>query len=283
VAGALVCGPRSAGGRLTTDRQALARAGDARHPTFLRLARRYARRRVAAGLDGLWVEGLDEARAALADRPLIFAANHVAWWDPILLVLLDEALGGLGWAVMDARNLRALPFLGWLGALPLDRSDPGRSRQCLHSCAELLDRPGRALWIFPQGRQRPAHLRPLDLKGGLALMHAHRPVDVVAVSLNYIYLERDRPAALVRFSAPMRASAVAGAALLPAVESALLDGLEAIDIAATAATDGRRARTHPHEPLPGFAPLVSPRGRATQDGLGGRALRAVGRRESHAG
>jgi len=259
-------------------RQALARAGDMRRPAFLRRARTYARYRVARSLDGLWVSGLDDARAALAGRPLIFAANHVAWWDALLLLVLDEALGGLGWAVMDSGNLHKVPFLGWVGALPLDRSSPERSRQCLENSAALLDRPGRALWIFPQGRQRPAHLRPLDLKHGLETLHSSNPVDVVAVSVNYVFLEKNRPAAVVRFSAPMPAATtggIGGPALLPAVESALLDGLAAIDVAATAATDGRRARTHPRDPLPGFDPLVRPAGSAAQDGIGTRLLRAL--------
>lgn len=241
--------------------RALARAGDTRQAAFLRLARGYARRRVSRGLDGLWVSGLHGARAALAQRPLILVANHVAWWDALLLLPLDEALGGTGWAMMDSRNLRTLPFLGWVGALPLDRSSPQRSRECLQSCAALLDRPGRGIWVFPQGRQRPAHLRPLDLKSGLGIMHAHRPVDVVVVSINYVFLERARPAAVVRFSAPIDGASLigpGGQALLPTVEKALLDGLDAIDVAAIAATDGRRARTHPGDPLPGFVALVPP-------------------------
>jgi len=245
------------------DAQVLARAGDTRKEAFLRLARPYARRRVARGLDGLWVSGLAEARAALAQRPLIFVANHVAWWDALLLLPLDDALGGTGWAVMDSRNLRSLPFLGWVGALPLDRSSPQRSRECLQSYADLLDRPGRGIWVFPQGRQRPAHLRPLDLKTGLSVMHARRPVDLVVVSIDYVFLERSRPAAIVRFSAPIAGGGPAGegeagSALLAAVESALLEGLDAIDVAVLAATDGRRARTHPQDPLPGFVPLVAP-------------------------
>ncbi len=240
------------------DRRARARAGETRHPAFLRVARRYTRRRISRRLDGLWVSGLDEARAALAGRPLIFAANHVAWWDALLLLPLDEALGGMGWAVMDARNLRRLPFLGWVGALPLDRSSPERSRGCLQSCAELLDRPGRAMWIFPQGRQRPAHLRPLDLRPGLQTLHATSAVDLVAVSIDYVYLERARPAAVVRFSPPICGRDVGGEAVLPAVESAILDGLAVIDDAVREATDGRRARTHPHDPLPGFTALIRP-------------------------
>lgn len=241
------------------DRQALARAGDTRRPAFLAVARAYTRRRVARHLDGVWVAGLDEARTALAGRPLIFASNHVAWWDTLLLVVIDAALGGQGWALMDAANLRKLRFLGWVGALPLDRSSTENSRRCLESSADLLDRPGRCLWIFPQGRQRPAHLRPLDLKPGVAILHARKPVDVIAVSLDYVFLERDRPAAVIRFAAPMLAREIGGQALLPAVENALLDGLAEIDAAAIAATDGRRARSHPDDPLPGFVPLIRPR------------------------
>ena len=264
---------------MNSDRKALARAGDSRRPAFLRVTRPYARRRVACGLDGLWVHGLADARAALADRPIIFAANHVAWWDPLVLLVLDKALGGVGWAMVDSRSIRTMPFLGWLGALPLDRSNPDRARECLQSCAELLDRPGRAMWIFPQGRQRPAHLRPLDLKGGLSVLHDHNPVDMVVVSLDYVFLERDRPAALVRFSTPISGAVVGGPLL--AAETALLDGLDVIDSAVRAATDGRRGRSHPHDPFPGFSALVAPRGRAIQDGIGPRLLRAAGRGEPH--
>lgn len=238
-----------------SDRQALARAGDHRHPRVLGFARPYARRRIARKLDGLWVSGLDEARAVLSTRPVIFAANHVAWWDALLLLPLDEALGGLGWAVMDSRNLKKLPFFGWIGALPLDRSSPERSHQCLQSCVALLDRPGRALWIFPQGRQRPAHLRPLDLKPGLQTMYDTNPVDIIAVSVNYVFLEKSKPAAIVRFSPPVP---VREGRVIEAVESELLAGLHEIDAAAALATDGRRARTHPNDPLPGFIPLVPP-------------------------
>ncbi len=265
------------------DRRALDRAGDTRRPAFLSYARVYSRRRVAHGLDGVWVAGLENARAALATRPMIFAANHVAWWDTLLLLVLDEALGGTGWAMMDATNLRRLPFMGWVGALPLDRTSHERSRQCLDASADLLDRPGRALWIFPQGRQRPAHLRPLDLKPGIGILHDRNPVDVVTVSLNYVFLERDRPAAVVQFSTPMTVGAVGGPSVMTTVEDSLLDGLAAIDVATIAATDGRRARTHPDDPLAGFHPLVRPAHSVAQYKLGERMLAALQHRRFGAG
>ncbi len=265
------------------DRRALALAGDTRREGVLRFARGYTRHRVSRHLDGLWVCGLAGARAALARRPLLFVSNHVAWWDALLLVVLDEALGGLGWAVMDARNLRGLPFLGWLGGLPLERGSPERGAECLRNCADLLDRPGRALWFFPQGRQRPAHLRPLDLRHGVEIMHAHNPVDVVAVSIDYVFLESPRPAAVVRFSEPIAAATLTGSTLRPALEAELLAGLAAIDAATVAATDGHRARTRPADPLPGFTALVRPVGFFTGNGLGARLMRSADRGGRRAG
>ena len=123
-------------------------------------------------------------------------------------------------------------------------------------------------------------------------MHACNPIDVVAVSVDYVFLERDRPAAIVRFSAPMPGGAfggesgretgveIGGAALLPAVERTLLDGLAVIDTAVIAATDGHRARRHPDDPLPGFVPLVRPPRSDAQNGLGARMLQLFDRRRS---
>jgi hypothetical protein len=56
----------------------------------------------------------------------------------------------------------------------------------------------------------------------------------------------------------------------------------AIDLAATAATDGR-ARSNPADPLPGFVPLVQPRRLVDAEALGGRLLEALRRRGFRAG
>ena len=197
-----------------------------RKPWFLSLARRYVRRRISGRMDGLHIGGLDAARALSARGPLLFAPNHVAWWDPLVLVALDEALGTEGYALMDATNLDKLPFLSWLGALPLDRRSPAASRAGLRLAAALADGPRRALWMFPQGRQRPAHLRPLDLKPGVGLLARLAGVPVVPVSLAYPFREAPVPAAAVVFGEPLDPRR---ADLLPALEAAIVTGLERID------------------------------------------------------
>jgi hypothetical protein len=48
------------------------------------------------------------------------------------------------------------------------------------------------------------------LKAGVRIMHARSPVDVIVVSLDYVFLERDRPAAIVWFCPPVPGVAVGG-------------------------------------------------------------------------
>ena len=232
----------------------------ARKTLAVRLARPYVRRRVSRDLEGLWVSGLEPARRLLAQGPVLFAANHVAWWDPMLLVLLDEALASEGYALMDAGNLARLPFFGWLGALPLGRGEAARTD--LAAAAAQLRGPGRALWIFPQGRQRPAHLRPLGLKAGVMALAEQSGVPVLPVSLQYAFREAERPAALVHFGEARPASAPARE-LLPWLEEALVSGLDTID-----------AFVDRHEGT--FDPLVAPPAASTQEGLGARVLSWLG-------
>ena len=224
----------------------------ARRPWFLALARRYVRRTLARRMDGVHVGGLDEARALAARGPVLFAPNHVAWWDPLLLVALDEALGTEGYALMDTANLRKLPFFGWLGAVPLQR---GSAREDLAVAAALADRPRRALWIFPQGRQRPAHLQPLDLKPGVAVLARLAQAPVVPVSLAYPFRDAPEPAAAVVFGEPLDPGRVD---LLEALEARIVAGLQRIDRFA----EGDEA----------LDTLIAGRGRSPQGGLGSRLL-----------
>lgn len=235
-----------------------------RSPWFLRLARPYARRLIGRSLDGLHVSGLEAARALVRDQPVLFAANHVAWWDPMLLLPLDEAIGSEGYAMMDAANLARLPFFGWVGAIPLDRSSPAASRSGLRGAVSLLDAPGRAVWIFPQGRQRPSWLRPLDLKPGARLLARLAGTPVVPVSLTYGFREAPQPAAVVRFGAPLRPRRQD---LMAALEAALIEGLDCND----RFIEGAGA---------GYATLVQARARRNEDGVGARILARVGQGET---
>ena len=236
-----------------------------RSPWFLALVRRYVRRRLARGLDGAYARGVERAREVARERPVILAANHVGWWDSFLVIAVDEALATEGYALMDAESVRALPFFARLGALPLERGGGASARAGLRDAAGRLDRAGRAAWIFPQGRHRPAHLRPLELEGGVRLLARLAPgAAVIPVAFQYAFGERPSPAAYVHLGEPL---AGGEAFRLEELEVALRAGLAEID----AALAGEAAP---------FAALVPSRARAPQEGMGSRLLGARGRTAS---
>ena len=140
---------------------------DSRKPWFKRLALRYVQKRVKNDLDGLWVDGLEACIELSQKGPIILAANHVAWWDAMLLLCIDEAMQTDGFAIMDSKNLRQLPFFKWVGAVGIQKDNPRQALKDLRSASQVLSAPHRSLWIFPQGHQRPAHLRPLNFKHGV--------------------------------------------------------------------------------------------------------------------
>lgn len=178
----------------------------------------YARWSIGRKLDGLWVRGVHHAREAIARGPVILATTHVSWWDGILLMPLDHALGRPGKAWMDAQNLQAVRFLAPLGVVPIDRRSPAAMRAGVRDAAAWLSAPGRALWVFPQGRQRPHHLRPLGLQRGHEILARSSGAAVVPVGLGYGFREADVPAAVVSFG-PVTTS----------LEEALATELDAVD------------------------------------------------------
>jgi Acyltransferase len=227
-----------------------------RSPRFLALARSYARRRLARGLDGLFVAGLEAARAEARERPFILAANHVGWWDSFLVVALDEALGTEGYALMDADSIRRLPFFARLGALPLERGGRASARAGLQAGAAMLDRPGRALWMFPQGRHRPAHLRPLGFAPGIRLLARMAPgASILPTAFQYAWREQPGPAAYVHLGRALPAAEMT----MESLEAAVEHGLGEID----AMLSGERAP---------FPALVAGRTRTPEHGLGARLL-----------
>ncbi len=225
-----------------------------RHPLAVRLWRAYCRWSLGRSLDGVWVAGLDSTRARLAEGPLILAATHVAWWDGLVVTVAGAALGAEDYVWVDAPTLRRLPWLARVGAVAVDRSGPASARAGIRDAAAVLDRPGRVLWVYPQGRQRPAWLRPLDLQPGVGLLARRADARVVPVALQYAFREDARPAAIVHFGAP-----VAPADL----EAALVEGLARVDHFLTTGD-------------PAFMPLVAPAGglvgARTDRGFGARLL-----------
>lgn len=176
-------------------------------------------------LDGLWVQGMDEATALLREGPVIFAANHVAWWDGIVMLTLAPRMGADNRFLVATHNVDKLGYLEAFGGIGFDRSNTATMLEGMESAAGWLDRPGRSLWVYPQGRYRPAHLRPLDLQPGVRLLHRLSGAPIVPVTLNLEWFLAHLPACAVTFGAPI----AGGRDVMQRLEAAMIDQLDEID------------------------------------------------------
>jgi len=132
--------------------------------------------------------GLDALRDALADDgSVLVVSNHTSWWDPIVAIwLCRRVLRVDAYAMMDAKNLRRLPFFAKVGAFGVDLDDPRDGARAMRYAVKLLRKPRRLVWIFAQGRETPITLRPLGFREGSAHIATLAPRAALAyVALRY--------------------------------------------------------------------------------------------------
>ncbi len=194
-------------------------------PAFAWLFRKAIAGHLREGLDGIYARGWRAARDRVAEGPVLLAPTHVAYWDTLLLLTIEDLLESDAYALMDRDNYDRLPFFGWIGAIPVERQ---QARRALRAAVDLLDRPRRLVIVFPQGRQRPAHLRPLDLQAGIATLARMSGALVQPLALTYAFHESPRPTVYLDFPDPIGPGSDARE-LLATLEGALIEGLERID------------------------------------------------------
>jgi 1-acyl-sn-glycerol-3-phosphate acyltransferase len=167
-------------------------------PAFRRWFTGHARGRLRQRFGAVRILGLEAARGLARERPILVVANHQAWWDPLVALVLSDALGADGQAMMDARNLRRLPFFRLVGAFGVDLADPRDGALALRYAARQLSAPGRLVWVFPQGAERPGWQRPLGfLAGSAALARLAPAAAVLPVGIRYVFGAWERPDLLV--------------------------------------------------------------------------------------
>ena len=170
---------------------------------FLRLARPYIARKLKRQFFDVRISGLERLRQLVDAGPLVLASNHVAWWDPLVLVHLDKMLKSDGYCLMDKASLEQLPFFRWVGALPIDRTSHLAAFRDLVEAGRILDGPRRILAIFPQGDQRPAHL-PLNFRSGIATLAVRTSAPVIPLAIRYDFLQSPRQIVHLKVGTPLR-------------------------------------------------------------------------------
>jgi 1-acyl-sn-glycerol-3-phosphate acyltransferase len=158
--------------------------------------------------------------------------THFAWWDVLVGYWLARGVLGIdSYAPMDEAQLRRYRILARLGIYSIDRSSAAGLRAFLEYTTGLL-RPGRAVWLTPQGALVSSRRRPLGFQPGVGhLARRAAPVAVVPVAVVYEFLEEPRPEIFVaigpaRRLEPTRESAEALTRLLEDDLTRELDALQ---------------------------------------------------------
>lgn len=160
----------------------------------------YARRYLARHFDAVRI-GRGAPALDLTGRPVVVAANHPSWWDPMLFLFLHDQWfpGRPSYGPMDAAALEKYRLFESLGAYGVERGTLRGAARFLEVTRALLDRPESVVWITAQGEFEDPRDRPVRLRRGLAHAVAGRPgVAVVPLALEYPFWDERAPQALGR-------------------------------------------------------------------------------------
>jgi 1-acyl-sn-glycerol-3-phosphate acyltransferase len=191
---------------------------------------RHARGRLRASFGAVRAEGVDLLKSALATGPALLISNHTSWWDPLVVLYLTEhVLRCDGHAMMDAVNLQRLPFFAMVGAFGVDLADASDGASAMRYAARLLNAPGRMVWVFPQGRERPVTERPLGFRPGSAEVARVAKCVTIPIGLRYEHRSGERPELWISIggSMPWTKDVTAARAAHEAAVTARLDRIDA--------------------------------------------------------
>lgn len=173
-------------------------------PLFAAFFARYVRWRTRRCFHAVRISQPEVLRAADGDgAPLIVMMNHPGWWDPLVGVLVQQALlrGRPGMAPMDQTQLEKFRFfrhLGLFGIDPDEKKNKAAMLEYVHR--QWATRPRTVLWITPQGRFADVRAE-LALRPGAAVIAARTPgVRVVSLSIEYSFWLDQRPEMFLRLA-----------------------------------------------------------------------------------
>ena len=169
-----------------------------------------------------------EVIAGLAG-PLIIYANHSSWWDPMVSVLLAQALlpQREHYAPMDAAALKRYPILGKIGIFPVEMATARGAAQFLRTSHAILA-TGGVVWVTPQGRFADSRARPLGFKPGLGALATRIPEAlVIPLAIEYTFWDERLQETLLRFGKPVQITeGMSMDAASERLESALVETME---------------------------------------------------------
>jgi chlorobactene lauroyltransferase len=138
--------------------------------------------------------------------PVIFCMNHSGWFDGYIAALMDRRIFHHdGYMMMEQERLDSTFFFTWVGVFGINRESPRSAVASLQYISEVLaERPGRSLWMFPQGIVRHSDYRPVELYNGASnIARRLGKCALVPVAARYDFFDQQPPNALARIGPPI--------------------------------------------------------------------------------
>lgn len=159
--------------------------------------------------DRIFFRMSEQPSQASQGRPMIICANHSSWWDGYIAALIERHVQIDTYLMMEEAQLRRYFFFSWVGCFSVDRADGRSAMQSLKYATRLLkERPGRMVWLFPQGEIAPNDHRPLVFYSGAAhLARMAAPVLLYPLASRIEYLAEQRPDLFISLGEPLRVDA----------------------------------------------------------------------------
>lgn len=168
-------------------------------------------------------------------RSTLYVANHVGFWDAIVINHLIRRLWPQpAYAMSELAAVQKHPFFRRVGAFSVDPEDFRDGLRAVRHAADLLNSGPNAVLIFPQGGARPAAERPVRFAGGVERILALAPAaEVVVIALRYEFWIDQRPELMVDLSVGTSRTTVG-------LQSQLTDRMDALAAAGLAQRAGDR-------------------------------------------
>lgn len=155
--------------------------------------------------DRIFFRMRNEQTEEQCNLPMIICANHSSWWDGYVAALVKRHLKVEGYLMMEESQLRRYFFFSWIGCFSVDRHHPRAAMQSIRYAAHLLkERPGRMVWLFPQGEIVPNDRRPLVFfRGAAHLARLSAPVLLYPLVTCIEYLAEQHPDLFISLGEPL--------------------------------------------------------------------------------
>ena len=145
-----------------------------------------------------------------AGVPVVLYANHAAWWDPLVGIVLkaeyfpDYTL----FAPVEAAALRHYKILSKIGFFAVERESQRGVLKYIKTSEAILQHSEHLLAVTPQGRFADPRERPVQFQRGLGLLATRvQRALFIPVAIEYAFWEQRRPEILCRFGEPMEVRA----------------------------------------------------------------------------